>query len=150
MMDVFIHESADVQTMEIGSGTRIWQFCVILPGASLGFDNNICAGSFIEGGARLGDRVTVKNGVQIWNGVTLGDDVFVGPNVSFTNDKNPRSKRYTSPMQTIVHNGASIGAGAVILPGVSIGSMAMIGAGAVVTKDVPAGVTVAGNPAAEL
>jgi acetyltransferase-like isoleucine patch superfamily enzyme len=147
MKGVFIHASADVQTSDIGSGTKIWQNCVVLPGAQIGEDNNICAGSFIEGGATLGNGVTIKNGVQVWSGVTIGDDVFVGPNVSFTNDKNPRSKIHGPPMNTEVRKGASIGAGAVILPGLVIGEGAMVGAGAVVIEDVHPNSTVVGNPA---
>jgi len=147
MKEIFIHATADVQTSHIGSGTTIWQNCVVLPGARIGKDNNLCAGSFIEGGATLGDRVTIKNGVQVFSGVTIGDDVFVGPNVSFTNDKSPRSKKHVPPLATEVQNGVSIGAGAVILPGIVIGKGAMVGAGAVVTRDVPPYSTVVGNPA---
>jgi acetyltransferase-like isoleucine patch superfamily enzyme len=147
MKEIFIHASADVQTSNIGPGTTIWQNCVVLPGSRIGEDNNLCAGSFIEGGATLGDRVTIKNGVQVWSGITIGDDVFVGPNVSFSNDKNPKSKKSVPPLATEVQNGASIGAGAVILPGIVIGAGAMVGAGAVVTKNVPPNSTVVGNPA---
>ena len=146
-MSAEIHPLADVGSSEIGEGTRIWQFAVILPGARIGRDCNICAHSFIEGGVVVGDRVTVKSGVFLWDGLVIEDDVFLGPNATFTNDAHPRSKeRKTYPVTTI-KRGASIGAGAVILPGLTIGEGAMIGAGAVVTRNVPAGETWAGNPA---
>ncbi len=145
----FIHERAIVDSAaSVGSGTRVWAFAHVLPEAVIGKDCNICDGVFVEGGARIGDRVTVKCGVQIWSGVVLGDDVFVGPNVTFTNDPFPRSKKYPEEYsKTIVMKGASIGANATILPGISIGSNAMIGAGAVVTKNVPSNAVVMGNPA---
>lgn len=132
----------------IGAGTKVWQFCVVLDGAVIGADCNLNAHTFVEGGARIGDRVTLKCGVYVWNGVTLADDVFVGPNAVFTNDKRPQSRvRPKAFTQTRVERGASIGGGAVILPGVTIGEGAMVGAGAVVTRDVPAGETWHGNPA---
>jgi UDP-2-acetamido-3-amino-2,3-dideoxy-glucuronate N-acetyltransferase len=144
----FVHPLADVQTQSIGTGTRIWQFVVILPGARLGADVNICSHCFIENDVVVGDRVTVKSGVQLWDGVTIEDDVFVGPNVSFTNDRQPRSgNRDFERLSTLVGRGASIGAGAVILPGLTIGAGAMVAAGAVVTRDVPASAVVRGNPA---
>lgn len=144
---MFIHEMSDVQTKSIGNGTRIWQFCVVLPGAVIGSNTNICSHCLIENDVIIGNNVTVKSGVQIWDGITLQDDVFVGPNVTFTNDKTPRSKQYPELfLRTTVEKGASIGANATILPGITIGEGAFIGAGAVVTKDVPPGVTVAGNP----
>lgn len=148
---MFIHPESDVQTTQIGEGTRIWQYVVILPGAVLGRDGNICAHCFIENHVRVGDRVTVKCGVQLWDGVTLEDDVFVGPNVTFSNDPLPRS-RNPAPMlrPTLVRKGASIGANATILPGITIGEGAIVGAGAVVTKDVPPGMIVVGNPARPL
>ena len=147
-MSYFVHPSADVQTPVIGNGTRIWQFVVVLPGARIGADSNICSHCFIENDVVIGDRVTVKSGVQLWDGVTLRDDVFVGPNVSFTNDRWPRSgNRKFERLPTWVENGASIGAGAVILPGLRIGAGALVAAGAVVTRDVPAGAVVRGNPA---
>lgn len=143
-----IHPSADVQSANIGAGTRVWQFCVILPGAIIGEDCNICSHCLVEGGARVGSRVTIKSGVQLWDGVTLEDDVFVGPNVTFTNDPYPRSKkRPSSYSATTVEAGASIGANATILPGLRIGRGAMVAAGAVVTGDVPAHGIVKGNPA---
>ena len=150
MTDTFIHPLADVQSESIGKGTRIWQFVVVLPGACIGSGVNICSHCFIENDVTIGDRVTVKNGVQLWDGLRLGNDVFVGPNVSFTNDRYPRSRnREAELLKTIVEEGASIGAGAVICPGVTIGAGAMVAAGAVVTKNVRAGSTVIGNPAVE-
>lgn len=132
----------------IGAGTRVWQFCVVMDGAVIGADCNLNAHTLVEGGARIGDRVTLKCGVCVWDGVTLEDNVFVGPNAVFTNDMAPRSKqRPAAWAQTRIGKGASIGGGAVILPGLTIGEGAMIGAGAVVTRDVPAGETWVGNPA---
>lgn len=132
----------------IGAGTRVWQFSVVMDGAVIGADCSLNAHTLVESGARIGDRVTLKCGVYVWDGVTLEDDVFVGPNAVFTNDKAPRSRvRPTEFTKTLVRRGASIGGGAVILPGVTIGEGAMIGAGAVVTCDVPAGETWIGNPA---
>jgi UDP-2-acetamido-3-amino-2,3-dideoxy-glucuronate N-acetyltransferase len=131
----------------IGPGTTVWQFVVVLDGAVIGSHCNLSAHTLIEGGAILGDRVTLKSGVYVWDGVTLEDDVFCGPNAIFTNDPNPRSKQPFILERTLVKRGASIGAGAVILPGVTIGERAMIGAGAVVTCDVDDDATVVGNPA---
>ena len=132
----------------IGPGTRIWQFAIVLAGARIGCDCNLNAHTLVEGEAVIGNRVTLKCGVYIWNGIVLEDDVFCGPNATFTNDRHPRSRQMPSQWaRTVVGCGASIGAGAVILPGVTIGRGAMIGAGAVVTKDVPAGETWVGNPA---
>lgn len=145
---MFIHPSSDVQSKQIGEGTRIWQYVVILPGAVIGRDSNICSHCFIENKVVVGDRVTVKCGVQLWDGVTLEDDVFVGPNVTFTNDPQPRSRNAAATLlPTLVKKGASIGANATILPGLTIGEGAMVGAGAVVTKDVPPRTLVVGNPA---
>jgi UDP-2-acetamido-3-amino-2,3-dideoxy-glucuronate N-acetyltransferase len=143
----FAHPDARIETDEIGPRTRIWAFAHVLRGARVGADCNICDHTFIEGGAEVGDRVTIKCGVQLWEGVTLEDDVFVGPNATFTNDPFPRSMRQPeSYARTRVRRGASIGANATILPGVTIGPEAMIGAGAVVTRDVPARAIVMGNP----
>jgi acetyltransferase-like isoleucine patch superfamily enzyme len=143
-----IHALSDVQSTNLGSRTRVWQFVVILPAAVIGDDCNICSHCFIENDVVVGDRVTVKSGVQLWDGVRLEDDVFVGPNVTFTNDRMPRSRVYPGDFpRTIVRSGASIGGGATILPGIEIGEQAMVGAGAVVTRDVPARAIVAGNPA---
>jgi UDP-2-acetamido-3-amino-2,3-dideoxy-glucuronate N-acetyltransferase len=147
-MTNFIHPLADVQTSKIGKETRIWQFVVILPGATIGNNTNICSHCFLENDVVVGSNVTLKSGVKIWDGVSLEDNVFVGPNVTFTNDKLPRSKKYpTLYMRTIVRKGASIGAGAVILPGLIIGERAMVAAGAVVTRSVGEDEIVMGNPA---
>jgi acetyltransferase-like isoleucine patch superfamily enzyme len=143
-----IHPSSDVQSKQVGEGTRIWQYVVVLPGAVIGRDSNICSHCFIENQVVVGDRVTVKCGVQLWDGVTLEDDVFVGPNATFTNDLHPRSRNAAAKLlPTLVKKGASIGANATILPGLTIGEGAMVGAGAVVTKDVPPRTLVVGNPA---
>ncbi len=143
-----VHPSADVQSKSIDQGSRIWQFCVVLPNAVIGADCNICSHCFIENDVRVGDRVTVKCGVQLWDGVTLEDDVFVGPNVTFANDPFPRSRvKPANYARTLVKRGASIGANATILPGLTLGVRCLIGAGAVVTKDVPDHAVVVGNPA---
>jgi UDP-2-acetamido-3-amino-2,3-dideoxy-glucuronate N-acetyltransferase len=143
----YIHPLADVQTSQIGHGTKIWQFVVILPAAKIGAECNICSHCFIENDVVIGDRVTIKNGVQLWNGVRVGDDVFIGPNVTFTNDQYPISgNRCFQILPTVVEQGVSIGAGAVLLPGLIIGRGAFIAAGAVVTKDVPCRKIVMGNP----
>ena len=144
----FVHPMADVQTNAIGANTRIWQYCVILPGAKIGANGNICSHCFIENDVVLGDRVTVKSGVQLWDGLRVGNDVFIGPNVSFSNDRFPRSRQRPEHFAKIhIADGASIGAGAIILPGVTIGAGGLVGAGAVVTRDVPPHSTVVGNPA---
>lgn len=144
----FIHPSALCDSTRIGSGTRIWAFSHVLEGAVVGSDCNICESVFIENDVIIGDRTTVKNGVQLWDGVRLGSDVFIGPNCTFTNDRMPRSRQRPEKfLETIVENGASIGANATILPGVRIGSGAMVGAGAVVTRNVPPNTIVVGNPA---
>jgi UDP-2-acetamido-3-amino-2,3-dideoxy-glucuronate N-acetyltransferase len=144
----FQHSHALVESEVIGKGTRVWAFSHILPGATVGIDCNICDHVFIENKVVIGDRVTIKSGVQLWDGVILEDDVFVGPNATFTNDPFPRSRQYPSEFpKTLVRKGASIGANATILPGLTIGQNAMVGAGAVVTRDVPPNAIVVGNPA---
>jgi len=148
MADYFVHPNALCETTSVGAGTRIWAFAHVLPGAKIGRDCNICDHTFIENQVVIGDRVTIKCGVQLWDGVRLEADVFVGPNATFTNDLRPRSKHYLpAPLETIVESGASIGANATILPGIRIGEKAMVGAGAVVTRSVPANAIVVGNPA---
>lgn len=147
-----VHPLADVSAdATIGARTRVWQFAVIIGNVQIGSDCNICAHTLIEEGARIGDRVTLKSGVYVWSGVTLEDDVFCGPNATFTNDPRPRSRiKPEAFAQTRVCSGASLGAGSVILPGVTIGRNALVGAGAVVTKDIPEGEVWAGNPARRL
>lgn len=145
---MFIHSLSDVQTSSIGDGTKVWQFTVILKNARIGRNCNICAHTLIENDVVIGDNVTVKSGVYIWDGTLIGDNVFIGPCVTFTNDKMPRSKIYPGEFsKIIIEDHASIGANATLLPGITIGKHAMVGAGAVVTKDVPAYAVVVGNPA---
>lgn len=143
-----VHPTALCQTEDVGPGTTIWAFTHILPGAKIGREVNLCDHVFVEGKVQIGHRTTVKCFVALWDGVILGEDVFVGPGVVFANDKYPRSKKHLlAHAETIVGKGASIGAGAVILPGVAIGAYAMVAAGAVVTKDVQPFESVRGNPA---
>jgi len=142
------HPAAIVESSQIGERTRVWAFAHILPSARIGADCNICDHVFVENDVLVGDRVTVKCGVQLWDGVTLEDDVFVGPNATFTNDPFPRSRVHPAKVtRTLVRKGASIGANATIICGVTIGANAMVGSGAVVTHDVPANAIVVGNPA---
>lgn len=147
-MRKFIHPTALVNSKKIGKNTRIWAFCNILEGAVIGEDCNICDHVFIENDVKVGNKVTIKCGVQLWDGLVVEDNVFIGPNATFANDKFPRSKVYPEKfLKTIIRKGASIGANATILPGIIIGENSMIGAGAVVTKDVPPNAIVIGNPA---
>ena len=144
----FLHPQSLCESTNIGARTRIWAFAHVLPGAVVGEDCNLCDHVFLENLVEVGNRVTIKCGVQLWDGVRLEDDVFVGPNVTFTNDPFPRSQQHQAvPTATVVKRGASIGANATILPGITIGEGAMIGAGSVVTKDVPPYGLVVGNPA---
>jgi UDP-2-acetamido-3-amino-2,3-dideoxy-glucuronate N-acetyltransferase len=143
-----IHKLADVQSEKIGVNTNIWQFCVVLKGASIGKNCNINAQCFIENDVIIGDNVTVKSGVQIWDGITIEDNVFIGPNVTFTNDFLPRSKQYPDFfLKTLLQENASVGANSTIIGGVTIGTNAMIGAGSVVTKNIPNNTLWYGNPA---
>lgn len=146
-----IHKLSDVQSTSIGQDTNVWQFCIVLPSARIGNNTNICSHCLIENDVFIGNNVTIKSGVQIWDGITIEDNVFIGPNVTFTNDKSPRSKEYPEAfLKTIIMKGASVGANATILPGVTIGEGAMVGAGSVVTKNVAPNITVVGNPAKEI
>ena len=147
-MKAFVHPQGLCESTSVGEGTRIWAFAHVLRGASLGRDCNICDHVFIEGDVVVGDRVTIKCGVQLWDGLRVGDDVFIGPNATFTNDRFPRSKVYPDSFaQTRVEDRVSIGANATILPGITLGRNAMVGAGAVVTRSVPPNAIVVGNPA---
>ena len=162
--NVFVHHKALCESDSIGAGTRIWAFAHVMMGAHIGNDCNIGDHAFIESGAKIGDRVTIKNGVMIWNGITIEDDVFIGPGAVFINDRFPRSPRMARTMavthryseeahwlaRTHVECGASIGAAAVVGPGVRIGAFASVGAGAVVTKNIPAHRLVLGVPAREV
>lgn len=144
----FIHPLSDVMSTKIGQQTKVWQYSVILPKAVIGENCNICAHTLIENDVVIGNNVTVKSGVYVWDGITLKDNVFIGPCVTFTNDKKPRSKQYPNEFpKTVVEEGASIGANATLLPGITIGKNALIGAGAVVTKNVPENAIMVGNPA---
>ena len=148
MKNYFKHNNALVESDNIGNGSRIWAFVHILPGAQIGTECNICDHVFIENDVIVGDRVTVKCGVQLWDGLRVEDDVFIGPNATFTNDIFPRSKQYPKEFsKTFLRKGCSIGANATILCGIEIGEFAMVGAGSVVTKNVPPGAVVFGNPA---
>lgn len=143
-----IHQLADVRSPNIGKNTRVWQFSVIFENARIGENCNICAHTLIENDVVIGNNVTIKSGVFLWDGTRVEDDVFIGPNATFTNDVMPRSKIYPDVFSGItLKKGASIGANATILPGITIGYKAMVGAGAVVTKDVPDYAVVVGNPA---
>lgn len=141
-----IHPLSDVQSKNIGENTNVWQFCVVLPEAKIGDNCNICSHCFIENDVQIGNNVTVKCGVQIWDGMVIEDDVFIGPNVTFCNDKYPKSRNKDWKLEpVIVKKGASIGANATILPGVTIGENALVAAGAIVTKDVEAGKKIIGK-----
>lgn len=150
MEGVFIHPKALVETDQIGEGTRVWAFAHIMEGAVIGRNCNICDHSFIESTVRIGNGVKVKNGVAIWEKVTIEDDVFLGPYCVFTNDLNPRAavqKAHDELVPTLVKRGASIGANATVVCGITVGEYAFIAAGAVVTKDVPPYALMMGVPA---
>jgi len=143
-----IHKLSDVQSVKIGEGTFIWQFCIVLENAVIGKNCNINCHVFIENDVIIGDEVTIKPGVQIWDGLRIASKVFIGPNVTFTNDLVPRSKQYPESFEkTIIEEGASIGANATILAGNTIGKYSMIGAASLITKDVPPYTLWYGNPA---
>lgn len=142
-----IHPLSDCQA-QVPESTNVWQFCVILPKAKIGENVNICSHCFVENDVVIGDNCTIKCGVQIWDGITLEDNAFIGANVSFVNDRYPRSKNLNWKLErTMIKKGVSIGAGSTIMCGITIGENAMIGAGSVVTKDVPANEVWFGNPA---
>lgn len=144
----FIHKLSDVKSTAIGQKTTIWQYSVVLAGAKIGTNCNICSHCFIEDKVVIGDNVTIKNGVYLFDGITLEDNVFIGPGATFLNDKKPRSKVYpTHFLGTLIKEGASIGGASIILPGITIGKNAIVGAGSVVTKDVLDNEIVYGNPA---
>ena len=143
-----IHPLSDCQNLSIPDSTRIWQFCVILPNARIGENCNICAHCFVENDVTIGNNVTVKCGVYLWDGMVIEDDVFIGANVTFSNDKYPRSgNKDWKVLKTVIKKGAVIGTGSTVLPGLTIGENAMVGAGSVVTKNIPAGEVWFGNPA---
>jgi acetyltransferase-like isoleucine patch superfamily enzyme len=144
----FVHPNALCESGDIGKDTRIWAFAHVLKNVKIGEDCNLCDYVFIENGVTIGDRVTIKNGISVWNGVTLEDDVFLGPNCVLTNDIYPRSKGYHSEnIKTLIKKGASVGANATIVCGITLGRYCMVGAGAVVTRNVPDFALVVGNPA---
>jgi acetyltransferase-like isoleucine patch superfamily enzyme len=150
---VFVHPMGLCESDRVGPRTRIWAFAHVLPGAQVGADCNVGDHAFIEGGARLGDRVTVKNAVLVWDRVTVEDEVFLGPNVVFTNDLTPRVGFRKAPEElvpTLVRRGATVGANATVVCGVTIGRHAFVAAGAVVVGDVADHALVAGNPARRL
>lgn len=148
MKNKYIHPLSDVKSTQIGEGTYIWQFSVVLAQAQIGKNCNINCQCFIENDVVIGDNVTVKSGVYIWDGLRIGDNVFIGPNVTFINDKIPRSKKYPEKfLITTIEDGASIGAGSIIMGGIKIGENSMIGAGSLVTKNIPANQLWYGNPA---
>lgn len=152
---VSIHPTAIVETRDVGEGTRIFAYAHVLSGARIGGNCSLGDHCFVEGGASIGDNCVIKNGNMLWEGVTIEEGVFIGPHAFFTNDLYPRSRRligvryqdksWVAP--TLVKRGASLGAAAVILGGVTIGEFAMVAAGAVVTKDVAPHALVLGNPA---
>jgi len=147
-MDPFVHGTALVESDRVGPGTRIWAFVHVLKGAEIGRDCNIGDHCYIEGGVNIGDEVVIKNGVSIWTGVTIEDRAFIGPNVAFTNDTVPRAKVFRDEYERmLVREGASIGANATLLSGITVGRYALIGAGSLLAHDVPDFGLVYGNPA---
>lgn len=146
----FIHESAYVdEGAVIGAGTKVWHFCHVMPGAVIGERCSLGQNVVVMGGTKIGSNVKIQNNVSIYEGVELEDDVFCGPSMVFTNVINPRShvSRKNEYKRTLVRRGASIGANATIVCGVTLGAYSFVGAGAVVTRDVPAHALVAGMPA---
>jgi len=146
-MNIFKHPLSQVDSKTIGAGTKVWQFAVVLEGASIGSDCNICSHCFIENEVKIGNNVTIKAGVYLWNGIEIEDNVFIGPNVVFTNDIYPRSKHFKEPEKTFISNGVSLGANSTVLAGTKLGSYAMTGIGSVVTRDLKSHGLYFGNPA---
>lgn len=146
-MNYFIHELSQVDSDSIGNGTKIWQFVVVVKGAQIGENCNICSHCFIEGNVKIGNNVTVKAGVYLWDGIEIQDNVFIGPNVVFTNDVYPRSKQFKEPLKTIIEKGVSLGANSTILAGTKLGQYAMTGIASVVTRDLKSHGLYYGNPA---
>ena len=150
MAKFFKHKQALVEKgAQIGEGTRVWAFSNVQSGAKIGAHCNICDGCFVEKGAVIGDHVTIKHNVSIFDGITIGNNVFIASNIAFINDRFPRSNRKDGCAfeKTEVKDGATLGANAVIMCGVTVGSYAMVGAGSVVTKNVEDHALMAGNPA---
>ena len=150
MPEYYLHSSSIVdQGAEIGQGTKIWHFCHVMPGARIGQNCNLGQNVFIGSGVIIGNGVKIQNNVSVYSGVTLEDDVFLGPSMVFTNVINPRShlKRQDEYQATLVRRGATIGANATIICGITLGEYAFIGAGSVVTRDIPAYALAYGNPA---
>jgi UDP-2-acetamido-3-amino-2,3-dideoxy-glucuronate N-acetyltransferase len=146
-MSFYKHELSDVKSTKIGINTTIWQFTIILEGAQIGEGCNINCHTFIENDVVIGNNVTIKSGVYVWDGLRIENNVFIGPNVTFVNDKFPRSKKHPKKFpETIVKEGASIGANSTIMSGITIGKFAMIGAGTLVTKNIPDFALVYGHP----
>lgn len=143
-----IHPLSDCKNQNIPISTNVWQFCVVFPNCAIGENCNICSHCLIENDVKIGNNVTIKCGVQIWDGIEIEDDVFIGANVTFTNDKYPKSKNTDwTLLRTRICKGASIGAGSTLLPGITIGTNAVVGAGSVVTKSIPDNELWLGNPA---
>ena len=150
MTDYFVHESSYVDDgAVIGSGSKVWHFSHVMPGAVIGENCNLGQNVVVMPRTRIGNNVKVQNNVSIYEGVTLEDDVFCGPSCVFTNVMNPRShvSRKAEYRNTLVRRGATIGANATIICGVTLGQYAFIGAGAVITDDVPAYSLMVGVPA---
>jgi len=146
----YVHDGALVESHSIGPGTRIWRNAHIMPGAVIGEKCNIGENCYIEGHVTIGNNVTVKNNVAVWDNITIADDVFIGPAAVFTNDLRPRAqnkKTFRELQGIVIKRGATIGANATIVCGITLHEYAFVGAGAVVTKDVPAYTVVYGNPA---
>ena len=151
MGNSFIHKLTDVKSKDIGHNTKIWQYVVVLEKAKIGNNCNINCHCFIENDVIIGNNVTIKSGVYLWDGIRIEDNVFIGPNVTFINDKQPRSKQYPEKfLQTVIEEDASIGAGSTIMGGIKIGKNAVIGAASFVNINVPANTMWFGNPAKQI